>query len=39
MRLFDQSYPRASAVLSLVYVVGLVIIWLAPETRGQPLPE
>jgi hypothetical protein len=25
--------------MSLVYVIGMAIIWLAPETRGQPLPE
>jgi MFS family permease len=31
--------PTACTVLSLVYVVGMVIIWLAPETKGQPLPD
>ncbi len=36
---FDGSYPRACAVTSLVYVVGCAIIWLAPETRGRPLPD
>jgi hypothetical protein len=35
---FDGSYPRASAAISLVYVVGMVLIWFAPETRGRPLP-
>jgi len=39
MQLFDGSYPRACATISLVYVVGMVLIWLAPETKGQPLPE
>jgi MFS family permease len=39
MRLFGGSYPQACSVMSLIYVVGLVLIWLAPETRGQPLPE
>jgi len=33
------GYPTACTILSLVYVVGMVIIWFAPETRGQPLPE
>jgi MFS family permease len=37
--LFDGSYPKACAVMSLIYVVGLCLIWLAPETRGRPLPE
>lgn len=33
------GYPSACTLLSLVYVVGMTIIWLAPETRNQPLPE
>jgi MFS family permease len=32
-------YNRACAIMSLMYVVGMAIIWLAPETRGKPLPE
>ena len=39
MALFKGSYPEACSVMALVYLVGLVLIWLAPETRGQPLPE
>jgi hypothetical protein len=39
MAYFDSSYPRACAAITLVYVVGLVLIWFAPETRGKPLPE
>jgi MFS family permease len=38
-KVFDHSYPKACAVTSLIYVVGMVIIWFAPETRGKPLPE
>jgi MFS family permease len=33
------DYARACSWLSLIYLVGLVVIWLAPETRGKPLPE
>jgi len=33
------GYPLACSVVSLIYVVGMVIIWFAPETRGKPLPE
>jgi MFS family permease len=33
------SYERAGATIVLVYTVGMVTIWLAPETRRQPLPE
>ena len=39
MQTFHGSYAQAGAVISLVYVFGLVIIWFAPETRGKPLPE
>jgi hypothetical protein len=36
---FKDNYPKALTIISLVYVVGLALIWLAPETRGKPLPE
>ena len=36
---FEGSFPKACSVTSLIYVVGMVVIWFAPETRGQPLPE
>jgi MFS family permease len=39
MQLFDGSYPRACATISLVYLLGMAIIWLGPETKGQPLPD
>lgn len=39
MKYYDNSYARAGATLTLVYVLGLVLIWLAPETKGRPLPE
>jgi len=39
MGLFDGDYRRACSVMSLIYLVGLGLIWLAPETRGKPLPE
>lgn len=39
MKMFDGSYPQACATITLVYVVGMVLIWLAPETKGKPLPE
>ena len=38
MQTFHGSYAQAGAVITLVYVVGLALIWLAPETRGKPLP-
>ena len=33
------GYPSACTVLSFVYIIGMVLIWFAPETKGQPLPE
>jgi MFS family permease len=36
---FGGNFAAAGATISLVYVVGMAIIWLAPETHGQPLPE
>jgi MFS family permease len=36
---FEGSFPKACGVTSLIYVVGMVVIWFAPETRGKPLPE
>ncbi len=35
----DKGIPAACTLLSLVYFVGVVIIWFAPETKGKPLPE
>ena len=39
MGMFDGSYAKAGAIITLVYLVGMVVIWLAPETKGKPLPE
>jgi MFS family permease len=33
------SYPDAAATVALMYVVGLVVIWFGPETRGRPLRD
>jgi MFS family permease len=27
------------SVLACIYVAGMLLIWLAPETKGKPLPE
>jgi len=39
LRAYEGSYARAGATITLVYALGLVFIWLAPETKGKPLPE
>ena len=36
---FGGSYAQAGAVVTLIYFVGMVLIWFAPETKGKPLPE
>ncbi len=36
---FGEDYARTGAVTSLIYIVGLVLIWFCPETKGRPLPE
>lgn len=33
------GYAAMGAAVSLIYVVGLFVIWIAPETKGRPLPE
>jgi MFS family permease len=33
------EYARTGSIIVLVYFVGMVLVWFAPETRGQPLPE
>jgi MFS family permease len=38
-KLFAGGLPVACATLSGVYLVGMALIWFAPETKGQPLPE
>jgi MFS transporter, SHS family, sialic acid transporter len=37
--LLPAGHPSACSLISLIYLVGVVLIWFAPETRGKPLPE
>jgi len=39
MTAFHGSYARAGAIVTLIYALGMVLIWLAPETKGKPLPD
>jgi MFS family permease len=36
---FGGSYAKAGAIVTLIYLFGMVLIWFAPETKGQPLPD
>jgi len=33
------SIPQAATCIGLIYLIGLVVPWFMPETRGKPLPE
>ena len=35
---FAGSYARAGSIITLVYIFGMALIWLAPETKGRALP-
>jgi MFS family permease len=39
LQAYDGSYAKAGATITLIYSLGLALIWLAPETKGNPLPE
>ncbi len=36
---YGGSYAQAGSVITLIYLLGLGLIWFAPETRGKPLPD
>ena len=33
------DYASAGATICMVYILGMIVIWIAPETKGKPLPE
>jgi MFS family permease len=39
MAAFGGDYGRACATIALVYVIGMIVIWFGPETKGKPLPD
>jgi hypothetical protein len=39
MQHFNGDYAQAGAIITLIYLVGLIVIWFAHETRGQKLPN
>jgi len=36
---FKGDFGKMCSVISLVYIIGMVIIWFSPETKGKALPE
>ena len=39
LRVAVGGLPQACAALSFIYIVGVIVIWFVPETKGQPLPD
>jgi MFS transporter, SHS family, sialic acid transporter len=35
----NVNYATMGQIVSLIYLVGIVLIWFSPETKGKPLPE
>ena len=38
-RIEFEAFPKAGATLAAIYLIGLAIVWLGPETKGKPLPD
>ncbi len=36
---YDEPMRYAGALMCSVFLLGVVFTWMAPETKGQPLPE
>jgi MFS family permease len=34
-----DGLASAGATLAAIYLIGVILIWLGPETRGKPLPD
>ena len=34
-----SAYAKMGGTITLIYVLGMILIWFAPETQGKPLPE
>jgi MFS transporter, SHS family, sialic acid transporter len=39
MKQMEVGWQGACTAMSAVYLLGLGLIWLAPETKGKPLPD
>jgi MFS family permease len=35
----SSGFAKMGAIISAVYILGMVFIWFAPETKGKPLPD
>jgi SHS family sialic acid transporter-like MFS transporter len=39
MNYFDGSFPKAVSVVTMIYLIGMIVVWFGPETKGKELPE
>jgi len=39
MKAFDNSFAKAGSLMAIIYLLGIFVIWLGPETKGRDLPE
>ncbi len=37
MNYFNGSFAKAGSVLCFIYLLGIVVVWFAPETKGKEL--
>jgi MFS family permease len=38
-RIEIDAFPNAGATLAGIYILGVALVWLGPETKGRPLPS
>lgn len=38
-RIEIDAFPNAGATLAGIYILGVFLVWLGPETKGEPLPQ
>jgi MFS family permease len=39
VKFYNGSYAYMCGTITFIYILGMLAIWLAPETKGKPLPE
>jgi MFS transporter, SHS family, sialic acid transporter len=37
--MIGRDYAEMGASVSLIYILGMIVVWMAAETKGRPLPE
>ncbi|MGE5612135.1 MAG: MFS transporter [Bacillota bacterium] len=39
VQFYHGDFAKMCGTITFIYILGLFLIWLAPETKGKPLPE